>query len=140
MERFEKHLELHPEDYAPSDYARIRRDGKPISLSEWDSVVASHNSLKPVPDRSGMNPFTGEKFVVSGKGKAHYISGGEQVGDASLQDGEVLTTGIPRITYVKTSTQFLNASVFDDDRTIWTETTLGSCFQRHPHAQPLRPI
>jgi hypothetical protein len=97
------------------DFARIRRDVCPISLSEWNEVIASHAFLEQMPDRTGTNPFTKEKVLSSGKGKAYYVVDSERVGNASLEDGEILTTGIPPDVCEQIA-QCLHANVFEDDR------------------------
>lgn len=97
------------------DLAKIRRDAAPIGLPEWKAVIESHSFLEQVPDRSGTNPFTQEKVLFPGAGKAYYIVDGERVGNASLEGGEILTTGIPRDLCEKVA-QILNAAVFEVDR------------------------
>lgn len=97
------------------DFARIRRDMRPITLSEWNEIIASHAFLEQMPDRTGTNPFTKEEVVFSGIGKAYYVVEGEIVGNATFEQGEVLTTSIPRKVCEQVA-QRLNASVLEDDR------------------------
>ena len=97
------------------DFARIRRDARPITLTEWNEIIASHTFFEQVPDRTGTNPFTNEKEFFSGVGKAYYVVDNERVGNASLEDGEILTTGLPRDVCQQVA-QRLYASVFEDDR------------------------
>ena len=78
------------------EFARIRRAARPITLSEWNKIIASHASLEQMPDRTGINPFTKEKIDFPGAGKAYYVVDGARAGNASLEDGEILTTGILR--------------------------------------------
>jgi hypothetical protein len=51
------------------DFARIRRASRPIDLAEWAQIIASHPALEQMPDRTGINPFTKEKVLFSGKEK-----------------------------------------------------------------------
>src|SRR2546425_1136355 len=97
------------------DFARIRRIERPITLPEWNEIIASHASLEQVPDRTGVNPFTKEAVLFSGVGKAYYMVDGERLSNASLEGDEILTTGIPQEVCEQVA-QCLNASVFEDDR------------------------
>ncbi len=97
------------------DFGRIKRDARPIKLPEWNKIVASMSSLEQMPDRTGINPFTKEKEVFRGEGKAYYVVDGERIGNASLEDGEILTTGVP-LELSEQIAQSLMAKVFDDDR------------------------
>lgn len=94
---------------------RIRRDAYPITLTEWNEIIASHNSFEQMADRTGTNPFTKEKVLFSGMGKAYYVVDGYRLGNASLEDGEILTTGIPRDVCEQVA-QRLDADVFEDNR------------------------
>ena len=67
------------------DFARIQRDTTPITLSEWNAVIAAHTFLQRMPDRTGINPFTKENVLFSGEGKAYYLVEGERAGNASLE-------------------------------------------------------
>src|SRR5438034_1033361 len=97
------------------DFGRIKRDARPIKLPEWNKIIASTSALEQVPDRTGINPFTKEKVVFPGQGKAYYVVDGERIGNASLEEGEILTTGIPR-ELCEQIAQSLKAKVFEDDR------------------------
>ena len=78
------------------DFGKIKRDARQIRLPEWNKIIASISALEQVPDRTGINPFTNEKVVFPGEGKVYYVVDGERIGNASLEEGEILTTGIPR--------------------------------------------
>ena len=97
------------------DFGRIKRDAHRIKLAEWNKIIASTSSLEQVPDRTGINPFTKEKLVFPGEGKAYYVADGERVGNASLEEGEILTTGIPREVCEQIA-QLLNAKLSEEDR------------------------
>ncbi len=47
--------------------------------------------------------------------KAYNVVGGERIGNASLEDGEKSTTGIPRVVCQRIARTF-EADVFEDDR------------------------
>jgi hypothetical protein len=97
------------------EFARIRREGPPITLSEWNAIIASHPFFEHIPDRIGTNPFTNERVVFPGEGKAYYVVDGAKVGNGSLEGGEILTTGIQRDVCGQVA-KSLNAKVFEDDR------------------------
>ena len=97
------------------DFGKIRRPDEEIRLDEWNAVLTSNDFLRPVPDREGVNPFTQERIVVPGEGKAYYVENGEDTGNVSLEDGVLLTTGVPK-TACDIIAKLLNAQVFEDDR------------------------
>jgi hypothetical protein len=97
------------------EFARIKRTSRPITMAEWNKVIASQSCLEGVPDRKGINPFTKEEVTFPGAGKAYYVEEGEPVGSASLEEGEILTTAIPR-NVCQQIAQLLAAKVFKDDR------------------------
>jgi hypothetical protein len=97
------------------DFGRIKRDAQPITPPEWNKIIASISSLEQMADRTRINPFTKEKMLAPGEGKAYYVVDGERMGNASLEDGEILTTGIPR-KLCEQIAKALNAKVFEDDR------------------------
>ena len=96
-------------------FARIRREGRPITEKEFDFVVTERDDLEPMPNREGTNPFTGEKVLFSGSGRAIYKDNGEGAGNASLEGGEILTTGIPMAVCVLIANE-LDAAAEADDR------------------------
>ena len=98
------------------DFGRIARADAKITEEEWNSVIEAHPNLSPVPDRVGRNPFTDEKIVFRGGGKAYYAEGNNLVGNAVLEHGEVLTTGVPYDFCVELA-ELLKADVYEDDRT-----------------------
>src|SRR5262245_4912163 len=97
------------------DFARIERDSRPITLSEWNTVIGTQAYFEPFPDRKMINPFTKEEIAAPGTGKAYYVASGKRVGNAALADGAVLTTGIPRHVCEEVA-QLLDAKVLEDDR------------------------
>ena len=97
------------------DFGKIKRNARPIKLAEWNKIIALMPVLEQVPDRTGINPFTKEQVVFPGKGKAYYVVDGEKIGNASLEEGEILTTGIPRDVCEQIA-KSLKAKVFEDDR------------------------
>ena len=78
-----------------SEFHKIGRSSE-IAVSEVDALVANLDSLEAIPDRTGTNPFTGEDVLFPGRGKAYYIDDGEIVGNLSLENGEILATGVPK--------------------------------------------
>ncbi len=72
-------------------------------------------ALEQFPDRTEINPFTKEKVFSPGEGKAYYVVDGERMGNATLEEGEILTTGIPR-EFCDQIALSLNAETFEDDR------------------------
>ena len=97
------------------EFGRIARGSQPIRLDEWREIIESNDFLQPIPDRKGTNPFTKEEVVFSGEGKAYYVKNGEEVGNIALEDGELLTTGVPKAICSLIAEQ-LGAQVFQDDR------------------------
>jgi hypothetical protein len=97
------------------DLRRITRADRPIIQAEWEVVIASHPTLEPMPDRTGINPFTNETTVFPGKGKAFYVADRRRVGNASLEEGEILASGIPQDVCEEIGRR-LGAAVFKDDR------------------------
>src|SRR5688500_9023489 len=78
------------------EFGIIKKRKGAISLTEWSRCIAAHKSLEPIPDSEGVNPFTQEKVVFPGEGKAYYVKSGKKVGNLSLEDGEIKTTGVPK--------------------------------------------
>jgi hypothetical protein len=97
------------------DFGRIERDSGDIGLAEWLQVITEHPFLEHMSDREGINPFTNERVVFSGQGKAFYVAGGERLGNAGLAEGQILTTGIPRDVCEEIA-KLLCGRVFEDDR------------------------
>jgi hypothetical protein len=96
-------------------FGRIARFSHPIDLAEWEDLIATRHDLKAMHDRHGINPFTKEKVVFPGKGKAIFLVNGAPAGNAGLQNGEILTTSIPADICEELAAA-LNAEVFEDDR------------------------
>jgi hypothetical protein len=97
------------------DFARIRRESGPIRSTEWDQLIESQSYLRPVSDRQGVNPFTSEQVIFPGIGKANYVIDGETIGNASLENGTVLTAGVSR-QHCEEIARHLGAIVEADDR------------------------
>jgi hypothetical protein len=68
-----------------------------------------------IPDREGINPLTNESVIFRGGGKALCVVDGKPVGNATLEGGEILTTGVPGDVCGELAAA-LYARVFEDDR------------------------
>lgn len=77
------------------EFGIIKRTTGDIELAEWNKIIQTDNSLKQMENRIGENPFTKEKIVIPGEGKAYFMFSGEAVGNISLENGVLLTTGVP---------------------------------------------
>ena len=97
------------------EFARITRTTGDIGLDEWSELIAKFDWLEAMPDRTMKNPFTGEAIFAPGVGKAIFLEDGSGVGSASLEDGELLTTGIPR-EFCEQIAASISATVEEDDR------------------------
>jgi hypothetical protein len=58
----------------------IERSGGSIDRAEWEKLIESHPSLKPLPGQYGTSPFTGEKVLFPRKGVAGCIVDGMERG------------------------------------------------------------
>jgi hypothetical protein len=97
------------------NFGKITRLDEEIRLGEWNTIIASNDFLRPIPDREGVNPITQEKVVFPGEGKAYYLENGVKAGNVSLEDGVLLTTGVSK-SACDTIAKQLKAQVFEDDR------------------------
>lgn len=97
------------------DFAKISRLGGEIYPSEIEALIESRGDLQPLPVRSGINPFTREPTVFRPPPGAMYQPGGERRGNLTLEEGVVLTTGIPKSVVVELA-DTLNAEWSEDDR------------------------
>lgn len=97
------------------DFGKIWRSHGEIRLDEWSSIIASSDVLQSVPDREGVNPFTQERIVFPGEGKAYYFENGERVGSVSLENGVLYTTGVSKAA-CDAIANLLNAEACEDDR------------------------
>jgi hypothetical protein len=97
------------------EFYKIVRVSVGITLDEWNNLIESDPSLEQVPDRHGINPFTSEKVVFSGVGKAYFLFMGEKTGNIILNDGMLYTTGVPRSKCDEVANK-LRAIVIKDDR------------------------
>jgi hypothetical protein len=97
------------------EFCTIERAGKAIDLDEWTRIVASNVFLEAVPDRRAVDPFTQEELLVGGEGKAYYVEEGNKVGNISLEDGVLRTTGVP-IAACNVIAELLNAEVARGER------------------------
>lgn len=96
-------------------FTRIVRQGNPIQLLDVNKLLESRMDLQPIPDRTMPHPFKkGEVVHASGAGKANYLEANKPVGNLSLEEGEVITTGIPRSACEELA-MFLDAVVLDTD-------------------------
>lgn len=96
-------------------FGKIARSDSDITQSEWAAVIDSESSLSHMPDRQGVDPFTNETVVFPGEGKALYSKGGEVVGNAVLEEGVILTTGVP-IDVCHRLAKLIAAEASEDDR------------------------
>lgn len=97
------------------DFARISRESKPIELTEWKKLIDELEFLEQAPARSGTNPFTKEVVTASNEGVAFVTRKSRRIGNAALEEGEILTTGVP-MDLCEQIAQHLGASVVEDDR------------------------
>ncbi len=97
------------------DFGKINKADGRIGLEEWQKVIDSNSSLQQAPDRKGVNPFTNEEIIFTGEGKAYYLENNEPAGNISLEEGELLTTGVP-VSICEAIAKEFNAEVFEDDR------------------------
>ncbi|WP_444932890.1 hypothetical protein [Microbulbifer sp. JTAC008] len=97
------------------DFGKIIKSDGDIQLDQWSSVVSSHQALEQAPDKKGTNPFTNEEVLFSGEGIAFYLEGGDKVGNISLENGVLLTSGVP-MSMCSELAYSLNAEAFEDDR------------------------
>lgn len=97
------------------EFGIIERKGLPIDLEEWTRVVDLHQALVPAPFRTGINPFTGLEVEFDQSGVARCIIDQTAIGNACLQEGRIMTTGIPR-SICEEIALALDAMVYEDDR------------------------
>ncbi len=97
------------------DFGRIVKDAGEIDPGKWNEIIAKNELLEQAPDRKGVNPFTNEEVIFSGAGVAFYYENGEKVGNICLQDGVLLTTGVP-MSFSFELAKILNAVACEDDR------------------------
>lgn len=97
------------------EFGIIKKKIGEVHLAQWHKIIESDPSLEKVEDRTGVNPFTNEKVVFPGEGKAYYLESGERVGNISLEGGRLLTTGVPKDKCEQLGT-LLGAVVEQDDR------------------------
>ncbi len=93
----------------------IRKYAGAIALVDWDAVVDSAPYLERAPDRAGVNPFTKEPILFSGRGNTLFLVDGKRTGNIVLEQGQLLTTGVPRATCSEIALR-LGAQVFADHR------------------------
>ncbi len=97
------------------DFGLIKMEVGEISLSEWNKIIHSSDSLIQAPDVMGTDPFTNEEVCFPGEGIAHYLINNEKVGNISLEYGELLTTGVS-LSFCNEIAIKIGAKVFEDDR------------------------
>ncbi|MGH1439423.1 MAG: hypothetical protein ACRBBR_04865 [Cellvibrionaceae bacterium] len=93
------------------EFRKIKRAVNEITLFEWEALINEIPTLSQLPDKTGVNPFTNEEVIFSGKGKALY----KEEGNISLESGELLTTGVSE-SFCKELAIKLSAEVYEDDR------------------------
>lgn len=97
------------------DFGVISRQDEDIQLGEWNTVVDSNSFLSAVADREGIHPFTKEILRIPGTGVACYLQNGKSTGNIVLENGKLLTTGVPRTICEQIAGQ-LHASFHVDNR------------------------
>lgn len=97
------------------EFGIIKKQTGEIHLLEWSKVIEKDPSLEQVEDRKGVNPFTNKEVVFPGEGKAYYLESGKRVGNITLEEGSLLTTGVPKAKCEQLGT-LLEAVVEPDDR------------------------
>lgn len=96
------------------EFAKIVRAGKAIDHTEIEDLISKRDDLQPIPDRTGINPFTREPTVFRAPPGAIYELDGERLGNLTLEEGVILTTGIPETVVVEVAA-VLNAEWSQDD-------------------------
>lgn len=76
---------------------KITRPDDAIGLDEWNRIIESFDCLQAMPDRIMINPFTKEKMVASGEGRAYYLENGNLVGAIIFEDGELHASKVPPV-------------------------------------------
>jgi hypothetical protein len=94
-------------------FMRITRPDGAIRTEEVDSLIAKRDDLQAIADSRMINPFT--KEPITSAGTALYLRQGKPVGNLTVEDGDVLTTGIPR-SVCEELAELLGAAVHKDDR------------------------
>ena len=97
------------------EFGIITKETGEIHLKEWSKVIEEDPSLEQVEDRKGVNPFTNEEVVFPGEGKAYFLESGNRVGNISLEEGRLLTSGVPKAKCEQLGV-LLEALVEPDDR------------------------
>lgn len=96
-------------------FAIIHRPQGAISIDEWTRLVETHPALVAALPRTGINPFTGAEVHFERVGVAHVMLEGSVTGNAVLEHGRILTTGIP-VAICEEIARRLQAVVAEDDR------------------------
>lgn len=96
-------------------FAIIHRPRGAISIDEWARLVETHPALVAALPRTGINPFTGAEVHFERVGVAHLMLEGSVTGNAVLEHGWILTTGIP-VAICGEIARRLQAVVVEDDR------------------------
>lgn len=97
------------------DFARIIRTEEEIRSSDIKKLIAERDDLVPIPERTGINPFTKEPTVFKAPPGARYQPDGEPLGNLTLEDGVILTSGIPESIIAEVAA-VLGAQWSEDDR------------------------
>ena len=94
-------------------FFRALRDSE-ITLDDVEQVLNHFSTLQPAPDREMTNPFSGAAFVAPGIGKAIFVDEGEPAGNFSLEEGQLLFTGVPQSVALEVA-QFIGATLEEWD-------------------------
>lgn len=97
------------------DFGKIKRIVGEIAHEEWSNFIFNHDYLEQAQDRKGINPFTHEEIIFPGQSMAYYCEMGQRVGNICLQEGILLTTGVPESVCIEIAKSF-NAVLSEDDR------------------------
>jgi hypothetical protein len=97
------------------NFGKIAITGDEIMLEQWNSVISNQEFLEQAPDRKGVNPFTEKEEVFPGEGIAFYTENGDRAGNIVLQDGVLLTSGVPMAVCLELASIF-GAIVSEEDR------------------------
>lgn len=97
------------------DFGKICKIDGSIEFEEWIEFVEKCTFLETFPNKTAINPFTNEEIEIPGEGKAYFILNGERLGNVSLEEGELLTTGVPE-NFCNSIAEYFESEVFTDDR------------------------
>lgn len=96
------------------EFAIINRKDNDIALDEWEQIICSHKMLQEVPPIEGMNPFTGERVGMDGRGVAYVVVDGKKIGNITLEEGQLMSASVPDCLCEELS-ELLNADLHEID-------------------------